>query len=189
MARLVYFIEAIGIDALKVGSSEDVLARLADLQTSIPFDLKLLGAVEGGTPYEKRLHREFRVHRIRGEWFRLSGVQPDLPEILKGAVPVRTTSALWKKFLSWCKKQRNRSDEIGEIANDILQDLDWHHVEASKVSDIYGLLFRIRCRGGCREAQQAAKLAWTEFSGLPFVELCGYCDKAVCECPKDEEGV
>ncbi len=73
----VYFIRAGTDGPIKIGySARDINERLSQLQTGNPEELCLIGLVSGTEDFEKRLHRRFRAHHIRGEWFR-----PD-PEIL-----------------------------------------------------------------------------------------------------------
>ncbi len=73
----VYFIEAIGTDRVKIGytSSQTAEARLRDLQTAAPFELRLLAALSGSLAVERYLHRRFASERILpcAEWFHLRG--------------------------------------------------------------------------------------------------------------------
>lgn len=53
---------------LKIGfTASSVLNRVAAIQSACPFDLKLMGWVNGD--YEAQLHQKFAHLRIRGEWF------------------------------------------------------------------------------------------------------------------------
>ncbi len=63
-----YFIEAVGLDKIKIGRARDVAKRLATLQTGSAVPLKLLATTD--TIPERELHRRFRSQRISGEWFR-----------------------------------------------------------------------------------------------------------------------
>jgi hypothetical protein len=65
----IYFVAADG--AIKIGYSADVSKRMAQLQTGAACKLRLLAIQPGATiAVEKRLHEEFKVHRLEGEWFR-----------------------------------------------------------------------------------------------------------------------
>lgn len=66
----VYFME-MG-DFIKIGWSTWPESRRADLQTSNPYDIKLLGAFPGSIHSEAGLHTMFASLRGRGEWFRKS---------------------------------------------------------------------------------------------------------------------
>ena len=63
----VYFIKC--ENAVKIGYTTDVERRLIQLQTSSPSEMVLLYAFEAEPECEKRLHRKFRKHSIRNEWF------------------------------------------------------------------------------------------------------------------------
>ena len=67
----VYFI-ADGTGHVKIGVSNDVPARMAQLQTGNPTRLRLLAVCPGGEPLERQLHRQFAHVRAEGEWFRLT---------------------------------------------------------------------------------------------------------------------
>lgn len=74
----VYFIEAICRPPLvKIGISSNVRGRMNTLQTSMPFELKLIGCVPHSSVHaarqaEIRLHKKLKRRRIQGEWFRLT---------------------------------------------------------------------------------------------------------------------
>lgn len=69
---MIYFIETIGADKVKIGHSEDVPSRLASLQTACPLPLQLIHQEPGGQAREKVLHVKFKNDQFRGEWFVLS---------------------------------------------------------------------------------------------------------------------
>jgi Meiotically up-regulated gene 113 len=66
--ELVYFVRA--GDAVKIGRTGNLAARLKALATGSAVVLELLAAVPGGARLEARLHRRWRHLRLRGEWFR-----------------------------------------------------------------------------------------------------------------------
>jgi excisionase family DNA binding protein len=57
-------------DAVKIGRATNALKRLASLQCSYPFELRIWALAPGADELE--YHRKFHRHRIRGEWFRTS---------------------------------------------------------------------------------------------------------------------
>jgi hypothetical protein len=69
---MIYFIEAVGLDHVKIGHTDKPLdRRLATLQIGNSFPLRVLGTVqELFMQKERDYHRQFRSSRIRGEWFR-----------------------------------------------------------------------------------------------------------------------
>ena len=81
----VYFLEGAGL--VKIGYSDLVAARAAELQSWSPVRLELLGYIPGATrPVERWFHERYSVHRDHGEWFRptvelrqfVAGELPDL---------------------------------------------------------------------------------------------------------------
>ena len=58
---------------VKIGYSKDVDRRLRDLQTSTGHNLSVTAYMKGTRQDEKALHRRFKAHRAKGEWFRIEG--------------------------------------------------------------------------------------------------------------------
>ena len=67
---MIYFIKL--NDFVKIGFSDDVSKRVAQLQTSSPYNLDVLCIIEGDYDKEKELHELFKQYSARGEWFYLS---------------------------------------------------------------------------------------------------------------------
>lgn len=65
----VYFIQEKDNGPIKIGYSDNPLARLSDLQVGNPRELTLLGHIYGGPEIELMLQTKFVEHKIRGEWF------------------------------------------------------------------------------------------------------------------------
>lgn len=89
-----YFVEAVGRDELKIGSSADPERRLPTLQTGNGCELRLLGFMRGGQKWEFELQRKFAHLRIRrdGEWYRATDELRTY--IATYAVPSRALPAL-----------------------------------------------------------------------------------------------
>lgn len=71
----VYFIKCHAEDQpIKIGWSakKPQMGRLADLQIASPFELEVIAYIRGTVADERRLHKEFIEHHIRGEWFKKS---------------------------------------------------------------------------------------------------------------------
>lgn len=67
---MIYFIQAVGINLVKIGRTKKPIAeRLAALQISSPVHLELLATMPGGKSVERSLHRQFAYARSHGEWF------------------------------------------------------------------------------------------------------------------------
>lgn len=75
---LVYFIEAMGCDRIKIGftASSSASARVRDLQTGCPFPLQVIATLPGSVATEERIHTRFRKFRVmpNAEWFHASPI-------------------------------------------------------------------------------------------------------------------
>jgi len=71
--RQVYFIEAEGLNMVKIGCADRVMRRLAELQTGCPVKLKVRGVyhTDDASGLEARFHRTYAHLRTHGEWFRM----------------------------------------------------------------------------------------------------------------------
>lgn len=55
---------------IKIGYTEDITRRLAQLQTGNSRKLEVLSVIPSGTKKtERAIHRNWRMDRVRGEWF------------------------------------------------------------------------------------------------------------------------
>ncbi len=69
----VYFVHNESEGTVKIGKAIDVPKRVRQLQTASSAPLRLLGQILGGHPEERRIHRDLKEHRRRGEWFEANG--------------------------------------------------------------------------------------------------------------------
>lgn len=67
---MVYFIKC--QEYIKIGYSNNPNDRISQLQTSIPYKLQVVSIIMGTMHDEKKLHKLFKEHHVRGEWFRVS---------------------------------------------------------------------------------------------------------------------
>lgn len=67
---VVYFIQATRGGPVKIGQSDRVERRLADLQSASPYPLRIVATLDGTCALERELHVLFAAHRLHGEWFR-----------------------------------------------------------------------------------------------------------------------
>jgi hypothetical protein len=76
--KSVYFIRAVGLDAIKIGFATDVHSRFRSVAVCCPVPVELLGYISSfeAAEIERRWHVRYRSDRIRGEWFR------ETPELL-----------------------------------------------------------------------------------------------------------
>lgn len=72
---VVYFLRMVGTDYYKIGftSRDDVLWRLAELQTACPRRLEVVATVSGDEATEADFHRQYWQYRTDGgaEWFEI----------------------------------------------------------------------------------------------------------------------
>lgn len=66
---MIYFIQTSDNRYIKIGTAEDPIKRLAGIQTSMPYKIRLIGVMLGDYALERVLHDKFRNTRVRGEWF------------------------------------------------------------------------------------------------------------------------
>ena len=65
----VYFIEAVGLDKIKIGTSDDPEKRLKQLATGSAVTLELKVKISANIELEKELHKKFEHLRVDKEWF------------------------------------------------------------------------------------------------------------------------
>jgi hypothetical protein len=68
--HLVYAIEALGLNTIKIGWTQHLKSRLSAIRTSCPVEVRLLGVTPGNRTDEVAMHQQFEDCRVRGEWFR-----------------------------------------------------------------------------------------------------------------------
>ena len=62
---------------IKIGCTRNIKSRIKAVQAHNPMKIKLIGKMKGGYDLEVKIHRRFKKHRTRGEWFEGS------PELLE----------------------------------------------------------------------------------------------------------
>jgi hypothetical protein len=63
----VYFLECSG--RIKIGHSANVKARMQQLTTGAPLELKLIATIDGDYRLELAIQRHLKPYRVKGEWF------------------------------------------------------------------------------------------------------------------------
>ena len=74
---MIYLIYAKGTEYCKIGYSKNPKARLAALQTGMPYQLVMDCIIEGGHKLERELHQRFSEYQVRGEWFQYNNLIRD----------------------------------------------------------------------------------------------------------------
>ena len=71
---LVYFVgtELIRGAAVKIGTTTDLKQRFRSLRLASPVPLVVHAVALGDRHREVEFHREFRKHRLHGEWFKIT---------------------------------------------------------------------------------------------------------------------
>ena len=82
---IVYFIGG-DVGPIKIGMTASAANRLARIQSTCPFPVRVLASMPGGRSEEMRLHRQFAASRLHGEWFERS------PELLAEIAALAPTS-------------------------------------------------------------------------------------------------
>ncbi len=82
-----YFIEAVGLNLIKIGHTTDIRERLSRLQMGCPVELRILFVIPGTANDETRLHFRFHELHARGEWFRAESALLDYIEELRKGGP------------------------------------------------------------------------------------------------------
>lgn len=80
----IYFVHALGTNYVKIGFASRPMRRLHGLQTSSPHELKMLAVTVGTIADERAMHKRFKAHHVRGEWFMMID---DLDEYIAQIVP------------------------------------------------------------------------------------------------------
>jgi hypothetical protein len=57
-------------DAIKIGRSQNVQARIKSLSTGNAKPLRLVASVPGGARHEAKVHADLADYRLNGEWFK-----------------------------------------------------------------------------------------------------------------------
>ena len=89
-----YFIQiAKGRHPVKIGRANRPEVRLATLQVASPYELKLLGTLDGCGDYEIGFHAFLGRDRMRGEWFRWS-------KLVEETVKLALAGGDWRTVIS-----------------------------------------------------------------------------------------
>jgi hypothetical protein len=76
-----YVVQSHTTGAFKVGRSSNVQARLKQLQTGSPYDLRIILVLKNQGAREREIHRRLRGYKSQGgnggEWF----IEPGLPSL------------------------------------------------------------------------------------------------------------
>lgn len=66
---MIYFVQCGKDGPIKIGCSDDVEKRIAQMQIGCPYELALLWQIKGDNEDEASLHEQWKHEKVRGEWF------------------------------------------------------------------------------------------------------------------------
>lgn len=66
---MIYFIQGVAGGPIKIGYTNNVTRRLAQLRSGNPTPLRVIATTEGTLAIEAQLHRKFARYQVRREWF------------------------------------------------------------------------------------------------------------------------
>lgn len=69
---MIYALEAVGTEFIKIGISNNVGRRITEIQNGLPMDVNILAIVDWPHAEERRIHVYLDGSWQRGEWFRRS---------------------------------------------------------------------------------------------------------------------
>lgn len=69
---MVYFFHCAGDNTVKIGWSDDVRYRVAQVQWAAERKLSIIMVLPGGREEERALHQQFEAYALGGEWFDFS---------------------------------------------------------------------------------------------------------------------
>jgi DNA-binding XRE family transcriptional regulator len=108
-----------GSSLVKVGKAKDPEQRLRDLQTGIPYRLKLLKVYpcEQVGIVEKRVHKTLAQQQHSGEWFDtdLEAVEEAFQQAISQEIPARIYVPVQKGFLGKRLARLRQDKEISQI--------------------------------------------------------------------------
>ena len=99
---MVYFIKAEETPYIKIGFTENLYARISDLQIGCPYKLKVVRTIEGSYREEKLLHTLFAAYHKLNEWFEIT---EDMVMDLDKFVNTHSNEHLWQKLESMLKQE------------------------------------------------------------------------------------
>jgi hypothetical protein len=127
----VYFIEAVGLNVVKIGFARDITERIRKLAPGCPAPLRLLGTVPGDLKIEQHYHERLAAHRTHGEWFKLcpaleaiiSGIDapnppPKRPDPRAAKMNAHYEANADRLFRSWAEQKRQKEEAAARRRQD-----------------------------------------------------------------------
>ncbi len=121
---MIYFIENLETKHIKIGFTTDIKNRLSNLQTSSPYELKVLAVCEGNDKTEKELHIKFNDYHTRGEWF---NPNKELIDYISQFPPYKSDNKQHGNLASLRKQKKMSMEEVGKkmkISKQAVSDIE-----------------------------------------------------------------
>ena len=71
---MIYFIEDLKANAVKIGRTNDLIKRVQTLQTGNSHKIRCLYTIEAPDYFEQHIHSICTKYHKQGEWFRLEAI-------------------------------------------------------------------------------------------------------------------
>lgn len=154
----IYFIEAVGLNLIKIGVAKSVEKRMYELQNASPVELKLRGVIRYVSAcLEKQLHKAFGKQRCRGEWYEIDSRMEALLNDPEGYCKrhfedfeprqIDPLPPLFIESIDSIDDSPERSEELGRL---LKRRADLLGLDAGDIADVTGLStnFVERCFSG-----------------------------------------
>ncbi len=115
---MIYFIgEDHGDNPIKIGYTNNVKQRLAQLRTSTHEDIKILATLEGDFSVEKKIHKSLSEYRVNREWFIRDAAFDYMAnnrdvEIIEYRCIMKKLSNLIEGLIDVCEKKGSLCDDL-----------------------------------------------------------------------------
>ena len=112
---MIYVIKS--INAIKIGSSIDVRARLRQLRIGNPFGMTVIGVISGNRYKELEIHKSLQQYKIDGEWFQ--DCKPVRDKIKQLMPDMDNSDTDLDVDMTYINKLMDVSNKINEINHEI----------------------------------------------------------------------
>lgn len=176
-AGQVYFIECAG--RIKIGTTKNLKARLAALQTSAPGDMIVVATIPGDRAVERSLHAQLVSHRVKLEWF------DDCSEVRAAiSVAVDLYGGTFSPEITALPPESRRSLPAPPSAASLMP---WHTINRAKAAVLSATMSEVNDRftalvksdvaqDGCRASEMAHSFG---LATLPLIEQIYRCDDPI----------
>jgi hypothetical protein len=116
---MIYLVKCGGL--YKIGHSQNIEARIKEMQVGNPAPLEFVSSWPGGQVLEHNAHKTFEHKRVRGEWFDLN--DQDLAALTEYLRPREVKQrrrgrpslrSYWPRPCHWCAR-KPRMDSEGQV--------------------------------------------------------------------------